>query len=116
MRTDAQAAGHGIVSNVPLPRPPPWWGARFHAPLRIGDELTRETEIADIAVDENESSPRVVIVERNSISNARGLAVVEERDLIFRGKDRAKITEIILTSSSLSNRKWLQICAVHAGL
>ena len=56
------------------------------------------------------------MVERNSISNARGLAVVEERDLIFRGKDRAKITEIILTSSSLSNRKWLQICAVHAGL
>jgi hydroxyacyl-ACP dehydratase HTD2-like protein with hotdog domain len=96
--------------------PSPWRGARFHAPLRIADELTRETEIADIAVDENESGSRVVIVERNSISNARGLAGVEERDLIFRGKDRAKITEIISTSPPLSNKKWLQIRAVRAGL
>jgi 3-methylfumaryl-CoA hydratase len=93
MRADGQAAGHGIVPNVPLPRRR-LGGVRidFHQPLRIGDELTRVTEIVDISYDENESGPRVVIVERNSISNADGLAVVEERDLIFLGEGRAELT------------------------
>ncbi len=90
MRADGQAAGGGIVPPVPLPRRR-LGGVRtaFHEPLRIGDEITRVSEIADIGVHEDESGPTVLLVERNSISNGRGLAAVEERDLIFLSEGRA---------------------------
>jgi 3-methylfumaryl-CoA hydratase len=88
MRPDGQAAGHGIIPPVPLPRRR-LGGVRmtFHDPLRIGDEITRRSEIADILIDEG---TMVTVVERNSISNSRGVAVVEERDLIFLSHDRAE--------------------------
>ena len=91
MRADGQAAGRGIVPPVPLPRRR-LGGVRmtFHEPLRIGDEITRVSEIADVTVDEDQSGPMVLVVERNGISNSRGLAVVEERDLIFLSEGRAE--------------------------
>lgn len=90
MRTDGQAAGGGIVPPVPLPRRR-LGGVRmsFHEPLRIGDEITRVSEIADILIDEDANGPMVTVIECNSISNARGLAVVEERDLMFLSEGRA---------------------------
>jgi 3-methylfumaryl-CoA hydratase len=91
MRADGQAAGHGIVPPVPLPRRR-LGGVRmsFHEALRIGDDINRRSEIADIVVNEDESGAMVSVVERNSISNDRGLAVVEERDLIFLSESRAE--------------------------
>ncbi|MEK7783045.1 MAG: MaoC family dehydratase N-terminal domain-containing protein [Candidatus Binatota bacterium] len=90
MRADGQAAGHGFLPPVPLPRRR-LGGVRmsFYEPLRIGDEITRVSEIADISVDEDASGSMVHLVERNSISNSRGLAVVEERDLIWLSEGRA---------------------------
>lgn len=90
MRADGQAAGHGFLPPVPLPRRR-LGGVRmsFSEPLRIGDEITRVSEIADISVDEDASGSMVLLVERNSISNSRGLAVVEERDVIWLSEGRA---------------------------
>mgnify|MGYP001611567725 FL=1 len=90
MRADGQAAGHGFLPPVPLPRRR-LGGVRmsFYEPLRIGDEITRVSEIADISVDEDASGSMVLLVERNSISNSRGLAVVEERDVIWLSEGRA---------------------------
>lgn len=91
MRADGLASGGGIVPPAPLPRRR-LGGVRmsFHEPLRIGDEITRVTEIAGVHIDEEEGEPMVVVVERNGISNSRGLAVVEERDLIFLSERRAE--------------------------
>jgi 3-methylfumaryl-CoA hydratase len=91
MRPDGQAAGRGIVPPIPLPRRR-LGGVRmsFHEPLRIGDEITRVTEIADVKIDEDQGGPMAVVVERNTISNNRGLAVVEERDLTFLSEGRAE--------------------------
>jgi len=91
MRTDGQAAGGGIVPPIPLPRRR-IGGTRmtFHEPLRIGDEITRVTEIADIRIDEGPNGAMATVIERNSISNSRGLAVVEERDLVFLSEARAE--------------------------
>src|SRR2546426_1155517 len=52
MRLDGQASGGGIVPPIPLPRRR-IGGTRvtFNEPLRIGDEITRVTEIADIKVE-----------------------------------------------------------------
>lgn len=91
MRADGQAAGGGISPPIPLPRRR-IGGTRvaFHEPLRIGDEITRVTEIADVQVDDGPSGAMVTVIERNSISNSRGLAVVEERDMVMLSEARAE--------------------------
>ncbi len=93
MRTDGQASGGGIVPPIPLPRRR-IGGTRvtFHEPLRVGDDITRVTEIADIQVDDGPNGAMVTVVERNSISNSRGLAVVEERDMVMLSETRAEGT------------------------
>ena len=90
MRADGQPSGGGIAPPIPLPRRR-LGGVRmsFHEPLRIGDEITRVTEIAEVKIDEDASGAMVVVIERNNISNGRGLAVVEERDLIYLSAERA---------------------------
>jgi 3-methylfumaryl-CoA hydratase len=90
MRTDGQASGGGIVPPIPLPRRR-IGGTRvtFHEPLRIGDDIKRVTEIADIQIDDGPNGAMVTVLERNSISNSRGLAVVEERDMVMLSETRA---------------------------
>ena len=91
MRTDGQASGGGIIPPIPLPRRR-IGGTRvaFKEPLRIGDDITRVTEIADIRIDDAPNGAMATVIERNSISNSRGLAVVEERDLVFLSEARAE--------------------------
>lgn len=91
MRVDGQASGGGIAPPIPLPRRR-IGGTRvtFHEPLRIGDDITRVTEIADIQIDDGPSGAMATVIERNSISNSRGLAVVEERDLVMLSEARAE--------------------------
>ena len=88
MRTDGQASGGGFMPAIPLPRRR-IGGTRvsFHEPLRIGDDVTRKTEIADLRIDDG--GEQVTIVERNSMSTARGLCVVEERDTVMLSEARA---------------------------
>ncbi len=88
MRTDGQAAGGGFMPAIPLPRRR-IGGTRvaFHEPLRIGDDVTRKTEIADLQIDDG--GEQVTIIERNSLSTARGLCVVEERDMVMLSEARA---------------------------
>lgn len=92
MRPDGQPAQTGILPAVPLPRRR-LGGVRmaFHDPLRIGDEISRVSELAEVRVDEDASGTMVVLTERNTISSPRGLAVVEERDLIWLSEGRAAI-------------------------
>ena len=90
IRTDGQASGGGIVPAIPLPRRR-IGGTRvaFHEPLRIGEEITRKTEIADIQIDDGPSGAMVTVVERNSLSTKNGLCVVEERDMCMLSEARA---------------------------
>ena len=90
MRTDGQASGGGIAPPIPLPRRR-IGGTRvsFHAPLRIGDDVTRKTEIADLQIDDGPGGAAVTIIERNSLSTTAGLCVVEERDMMMLSEARA---------------------------
>lgn len=85
MRADGQSSGVGIMPKVPLPRRR-LDGVRniFHDPLRIGDRATRVSEVADVQINE-QAGPKVTLLARNTISTERGLAVVEERDLVWLG-------------------------------
>jgi 3-methylfumaryl-CoA hydratase len=90
MRTDGQSSGGGIVPSIPLPRRR-IGGTRvsFKEPLRIGDEVTRKTEVADIQIDDGPTGAMVTVIERNSLSTANGLCIVEERDMCMLSEARA---------------------------
>jgi 3-methylfumaryl-CoA hydratase len=90
MRTDGQASGGGFMPAIPLPRRR-IGGTRvaFQNPLRIGDDVTRKTEIADLQVDDGPSGAMVTVVERNSLSVGGKVCVVEERDMCMLSEARA---------------------------
>ena len=108
MRTDGQASGGGIAPPIPLPRRR-IGGTRvaFKAPLRIGDEVTRKTEIADIQIDDGPSGAMVTVIERNSLSTGRGLCVVEERDMCMLSEERADAAPKT-TPATPGEAKWRQ--------
>ena len=90
MREDGQASGGGFMPAIPLPRRR-IGGTRmtFHEPLRVGDEIKKVTEIADMQIDDGPSGAMVTIIEKSSISSSRGLGVVEERDMMMLSEARA---------------------------
>jgi 3-methylfumaryl-CoA hydratase len=108
MRPDGQASGGGIVPAIPLPRRR-IGGTRvaFHEPLRIGDEVTRKTEIADIQIDDGANGAAVTVIERNSLSTSRGLCVVEERDMVMLSETRAEAAPKSIPEVP-SGAKWQQ--------
>ncbi|MGH7874965.1 MAG: FAS1-like dehydratase domain-containing protein, partial [Candidatus Binatia bacterium] len=108
MRTDGQASGGGIAPPIPLPRRR-IGGTRvaFHEPLRVGDDVTRKTEIADIQIDDGSDGAMVTVIERNSLSTSHGLCVVEERDMCLLSEARADATP--KTSPAVpAEAKWQQ--------
>ena len=75
----------GFLPPVPLPRRM-WAGGRleFRHPLRLGDEITRDSRIADVNVKTGRSGSLVFVTVRHEISNAQGLAISEEHDIVYR--------------------------------
>lgn len=88
-QSEIGADGHpklgGFMPPVPLPRRM-WAGGRlsFHAPLRIGDEATRRTEIISVTEKSGRQGALVFLTLKHCISNAAGLAIEEEQDIVYR--------------------------------
>ena len=63
-----------------------WAGGRleFHHPLQVGDEITRRSRITQIDAKEGRSGRLVFVTVRHEVSNARGLAISEEHDIVYR--------------------------------
>jgi 3-methylfumaryl-CoA hydratase len=116
MREDGQASGGGLIPAIPLPRRR-IGGTRmsFHEPLRIGDEVKKVTEIADLQIDDGPNGAMVTVLERSSISSSRGLGVVEERDMIFLSEARADVAPKTAPSVP-SEAKWKQVFEPKAAL
>jgi 3-methylfumaryl-CoA hydratase len=116
MRTDGQASGGGIAPPIPLPRRR-IGGTRvaFQEPLRIGDDVTRKTEITDIQIDDGASGAMVTVVERNSLSTKSGLCVVEERDMCMLSEARAD-TAPKTTPAVPGEAKWQEVIEPNAPL
>jgi 3-methylfumaryl-CoA hydratase len=83
---DGHARRGGFLPPIPLPRRM-WAGSRFTfaAPLRVGEAITRESRIVDIRAKEGRSGALVFVVVRHQVANARGVAIVEEHDIVYRG-------------------------------
>jgi 3-methylfumaryl-CoA hydratase len=75
----------GYLPPVALPRRM-WAGSRlaFHAPLRVGDEVLRVSEIARIEQKQGKSGALVFVTVRHRLSVGTGLAVEEEQDIVYR--------------------------------
>jgi 3-methylfumaryl-CoA hydratase len=75
----------GFLPPVALPRRM-WAGGRleFHHPLHVGDEITRESRITAIEAKEGRSGKLVFVTVRHVIANARGVAIAEEQDIVYR--------------------------------
>lgn len=80
---DGQPKHGGAGQGPPLPRRR-IIGIRstFHDALRVGDDITRETEILDVVIKDYGAGPTIVQKIRDSISTPRGLAVEEDRDFL----------------------------------
>jgi 3-methylfumaryl-CoA hydratase len=84
--SDGHVRRGGLLPSIPLPRRM-WAGSRFefHHPLLVGDQITRETRVIDIKEKSGRSGPLVFVLVRHEISNASGLAITEEHDIVYRG-------------------------------
>ncbi len=86
MRADGQAAGVGVAPAVPLPRRRLIETvSRFHDPLRIGDAITKTTEVAAVDIADFGTGPTVKVTMRESYATTRGLAAVDERSVLYFG-------------------------------
>jgi 3-methylfumaryl-CoA hydratase len=85
LAADGLPAGTGVQPKLPLPRRM-YAGTRitFHAPLRVGDRLRRETELTDLQVREGGTGTLIVTTQTRRISTSRGLAITEDYDTVFR--------------------------------
>jgi 3-methylfumaryl-CoA hydratase len=85
LRPDGSPAESGVVPSLPLPRRM-FAGERlrFHAPIRIGETLTRETELTDLSVKRGGTGTLVFATVLSRFSGPGGLALEEERRTVFR--------------------------------
>jgi 3-methylfumaryl-CoA hydratase len=82
---DGHAKRGGFLPPVPLPRRM-WAGGRleFNHALQVGDEVTRTSRIVAVDAKTGRSGALVFVTVRHELTNARGLALTEEHDIVYR--------------------------------
>ncbi|MCC7327249.1 MAG: MaoC family dehydratase N-terminal domain-containing protein [Burkholderiales bacterium] len=85
--SDGHAKRGGFLPPVPLPRRM-WAGSQFefHAPLRIGDVLSRTSTIIDVTEKKGRSGPLVFVRVRHEIRRhgEAAIALTEFHDIVYR--------------------------------
>ncbi len=102
---DGHAAKGMFLPPVPLPRRM-FAGRRtsFHERLRVGDEASRVSTIRSITPKQGRSGEMCFVTVRHEISGPRGLAVVEEQDIVYRAKTSTKTSADGSTGGDISER------------
>jgi len=74
-----------FLPPVPLPRRM-FAGKRttFHADLRVGDEVRRDSVIQDVTLKQGRTGQMVFVTIKTDITSPRGLAITEEQDVVYR--------------------------------
>ena len=82
---DGHARRGAFLPPVALPRRM-WAGGRlsFTSPLVLGDAVTRRSRIERVAEKAARSGPLVFVTVQHEITNAGGIAVTEEHDIVYR--------------------------------
>jgi 3-methylfumaryl-CoA hydratase len=76
-----------FLPPVPLPRRM-FAGKRitFHAELRVGDAVKRDSTIKDVTIKDGRSGTMVFVTVNADISSPRGVAISEEQDIVYRAE------------------------------
>jgi 3-methylfumaryl-CoA hydratase len=84
---DGHALKGGFLPPVALPRRM-WAGSRirFERPMRVGEAITRRSTISDVKVKEGKSGVLVFVTARHEVSDAKGVLIVDEQDIVYRGE------------------------------
>ena len=87
---DGHAARGGFLPPVALPRRM-WAGGRleWHDPLRIGDAVQRVSRVEDVSHKSGKTGDLVFVRVGHTVSSARGLALTEEHDIVYRDVPQA---------------------------
>lgn len=82
---DGHPVRGGFLPPVPLPRRM-WAGSRvrFVAPLRIGQAVSRSSEILSVEPKAGKQGNLVFVTVRHTTSTQDGLAIDEEQDIVYR--------------------------------
>jgi len=82
---DGHAKRGGFLPPVPLPRRM-WAGGRiaFHAPILVGDEVTRRSTIASVDVKQGRTGTLCFVGVDHELSSPRGVARTERHDIVYR--------------------------------
>ncbi|MET0605799.1 MAG: MaoC family dehydratase N-terminal domain-containing protein [Beijerinckiaceae bacterium] len=82
---DGHAARGEFLPPVPLPRRM-WAGGRlvFHNPLLVGDAVTKTSRIKDVSAKFGRSGSLCFVLVEHRYETKRGLALVEEHDIVYR--------------------------------
>src|SRR5262249_57101166 len=84
-RPDGSPRDAGVVPAMPLPRRMfAGEGVRVHHPLRLGESVRRETELADVSVKSGGTGTLVFATVASRVFGSDGLALEEERRTVFR--------------------------------
>ena len=90
---DGHAKRGGFLPPVPLPRRM-WAGSQFqfHAPLRVGDAITRVSTIRDVTEKSGRTGPLVFVKVRHEIrrGGAAEIAITEFHDIVYREAPKAE--------------------------
>ncbi|MEO6091623.1 MAG: MaoC family dehydratase N-terminal domain-containing protein [Novosphingobium sp.] len=83
--TDGHPARGGFLPPVALPRRM-WAGGRlsFHAPLLLGEAVTRVSTILKVNTKSGKSGSLVFVTVEHRLTGGDGLAIVEEQDIVYR--------------------------------
>jgi 3-methylfumaryl-CoA hydratase len=82
---DGHPTRGGFLPPVPLPRRM-WAGGEleFLDMLRVGDEVTRRSEISDVTMKTGSTGALCFVTVAHVVSTARGIAIRERQDIVYR--------------------------------
>lgn len=83
---DGHPTRGGFLPPVPLPRRM-WAGGElaFQDALRVGDEVTRTSRIADVTMKTGSTGALCFVAVEHTITTPRGTAIRERQDIVYRG-------------------------------
>ena len=86
LSADGLPAGDDLLPELSLPRRM-FGGARlkFIAPIQVGDDIRTDRELADLVSKPGKAGDMVIATVRTSVHTPRGLAIVEDQDVLYLG-------------------------------
>ncbi len=84
LKVDGHARGGDFLPPIKLPRRM-WAGGalEFHAPLFIGDTITRTSTIREVAEKETGAGPMVLVTVDHILCGPRGVSLTERQDIAY---------------------------------